>query len=307
MPNRVVGHFQLAMGQASSRTGSSVASPHQTAPLENRVRLVWECEFCLDSRVDREQAARMPGTASCVAVITCLNEARTIAPLVAAVGRFLPSVIVVDDGSTDGSSSLASGAGAEVIAHRRNLGKGTALKTGLSRARQRGFEWAMLLDGDGQHAPGDLPAFWRCAQQTGAVLVVGNRMHDAKAIPWLRRQVNRWMSRQLSRRAGRYLPDTQCGFRLVHLETWATLPLSTEHFEIESEMLMVFLAAGHRVEFVPIRVIGRGHRSHICPVTDSLRWWKWWRQFKRPAGAVAPDDSEVRVPRSPTAHAQGTL
>ena len=127
--------------------------------------------------------------------------------------------------------------------------------------------------------PEDLPAFWRCAEQTGALLVVGNRMHDARAIPWLRRQVNRWMSRQLSRRAGRHLPDTQCGFRLIHLETWATLPLNTERFEIESEMLMAFLAAGHRVEFVPIRVIGSGHRSHIRPVADSLRWWKWWRQF----------------------------
>ena len=267
--------------------------------MQNRVRLVLEREFCLDSGVDREQAARMPGTASCVAVITCLNEAKTIAPLVAAVRRFLPSVIVVDDGSTDGSSSLARGAGAEVMVHRRNLGKGTALKTGLSRARQRGFEWAMLLDGDGQHAPGDLPALWRCAEQTGALLVVGNRMHDAKAIPWLRRQVNRWMSRQLSRRAGRHLPDTQCGFRLVHLETWATLPLSTEHFEIESEMLMVFLAAGHRVEFVPIRVIGRGHRSHIRPVTDSLRWWKWWRNFCRLT--IAGDRAGPNIRTSPPA------
>jgi len=228
-----------------------------------------------------------------------------MAPLVAAVGRYLPSVIVVDDGSTDGSSSLAGGAGAEVIVHRRNLGKGIALKTGLARARQRGFEWAMVLDGDGQHAPGDLPAFWRCAEQTGALLVVGNRMHNAEAMPGLRRQVNRWMSRQLSRHAGRHLPDTQCGFRLVHLETWATLPLITERFEIESEMLMMFLAAGHRVEFVPIQVIGRGTRSHIRPVTDALRWWNWWCRLKRPAGARAPGNLEVREPRPAAAHAPG--
>ncbi len=256
--------------------------------------------------MNRGQAGRVPGITKCVAVIACFNEAGTIAPLVAAVGRYLPSVIVVDDGSTDGSSSLAGGAGAEVVAHRRNFGKGTALKTGLLRARQRGFEWALVLDGDGQHAPGDWPAFWRCAGQTGALLVVGNRMHNAEAIPWLRRQVNRWMSRQLSRHAGRHLPDTQCGFRLVHLETWATLPLNTERFEIESEMLMVFLAAGHPVEFVPIRVIGRGRRSRIRPVTDSLRWWKWWRQLKRPAGACAQSDAKVRVPRPAAAQAQGS-
>ncbi len=67
----------------------------------------------------------------------------------------------------------------------------------------------------------------RCAGQTGASLVIGSRMHNARAIPWLRRQVNRWMSRQLSRCAGRCLPDTQCGFRLIHLATWAALPLQT--------------------------------------------------------------------------------
>ncbi|MGH9593770.1 MAG: glycosyltransferase, partial [Bryobacteraceae bacterium] len=103
--------------------------------MPNRVRSAPEREFCLDSGAEREQAGRVPGTTTCVAVITCFNEVRTIAPLVAALSRYLPWVLVVDDGSTDGSSSLASGAGAEVIAHRRNLGKGTALKTGLSWAR----------------------------------------------------------------------------------------------------------------------------------------------------------------------------
>jgi len=82
--------------------------------------------------------------------------------------------------------------------------------------------------------------------------------------------------------------------------------LKTEHFEIESEMLMAFLAAGHPVEFVYIRVIGRGHRSHIRPVTDSLRWWKWWRQLRRLAGACAPRDSEARVTPPAAAHAQGS-
>ena len=269
--------------------------PHRDQAMQNRAPLAPEREFCLDSMADREQAGRVPGTTTCVAVITCFNEARTIAPLVAAVGRYLPLVIVVDDGSTDGSSSLARGAGAEVIAHCQNLGKGTALKTGLARARKRGFEWALVLDGDGQHAPEDLPAFWQCAEQTGASLVIGNRMHNARAIPWLRRQVNRWMSRQLSRCAGRHLPDTQCGFRLVHLATWATLPLSAERFEIESEMLMVFLAAGHPVEFVPIRVIGRGYRSHIRPVADTLRWWKWWRNFCRLTTTGDPADSGIRT------------
>jgi len=272
---------------------------HQAMP--NPCSMDPEREFRLDSSAVREQAWRMSEITTCVAVIPCFNEARTIAPLVTAVRRFLSTVIVVDDGSTDGSSHLAGRAGAELIVHGRNLGKGTALKAGLSRARERGFAWALVLDGDGQHAAGDLPALWRCAEHTRALLVVGNRMHNARAIPWLRRQVNRWMSRQLSRRARRYLPDTQCGFRLVHLETWATLPLKAERFEIESEMLMAFLAARHPVDFVPIRVIGCNRRSHIHPLTDSLRWWKWWRQLKQSANAGAPKAAKVHVTLPATA------
>lgn len=203
----------------------------------------------------------------------------TIAPLIAAVRQYLPLVIVVDDGSTDGSADRARNAGALVVSHCQNLGKGAALRTGLWLAQKNSFEWAMTLDGDGQHASEDLPALIRCAGQTGAQLVIGNRMHNATAIPWLRRQVNRWMSRKLSRLAGHRLPDTQCGLRLIHLETWAGLPLVTERFEVESETLMAFLAVGRRVEFVPVRVIRSSRRSHIHPVTDTLRWFKWRRHF----------------------------
>jgi glycosyltransferase involved in cell wall biosynthesis len=237
---------------------------------------------------------------TCAAVIPCYNEGATIAALVAALRQYLPLVVVVDDGSTDGTAVAAANAGATVIRHGRNLGKGAALRTGLSHARKRGFEWVATLDGDGQHVPADLPAFLQCANQTGASLVVGNRMHNARAIPWLRRQVNRWMSRQLSRLAGRHLPDTQCGFRLIHLETWASLSLDTKHFEIESEMLMSFLEAEHQVAFVPIEVIGRGPNSHILPVADSSRWWKWWRGLKYSSpqpieiGSVERGDSRYR-------------
>jgi len=246
----------------------------------------------------------MIGWTTCAAVIPCFNEGASIAALVVAVRRQLPLVIVVDDGSTDDTAVLARDAGAMAVRHERNLGKGAALRTGLSQALKLGFEWAVTLDGDSQHAPGDLPAFLQCAEQTGALLVIGNRMHNARAIPWLRRQVNRWMSRQLSRRAGRHLPDTQCGFRLVHLKTWASLSLKTEHFEIESEMLMSFLAAKHQVAFAPIQVIGRARNSHIRAAADSLRWWKWWRGLEQPlrhpaeTGNAKGNDSRYRFKRA---------
>jgi glycosyltransferase involved in cell wall biosynthesis len=205
-----------------------------------------------------------------------LNEGRTIGSLVRSARRHISEVVVVDDGSRDNTAKEAAEAGAVVVSHERNLGKGAAVKTGLSMAVGRGFERAVLMDGDGQHQAGDIPAFVQKAQTTQAALVIGNRMHDALAIPWLRRQVNRWMSGQISRRVGRNLPDTQCGFRLLDLRIWAALPCHTRRFEIESEILIAFLEAGCRVEFVPIKVIGRAARSHINPLTDAWRWCKWW-------------------------------
>jgi glycosyltransferase involved in cell wall biosynthesis len=257
-------------------------------------RPTWLGRYCLDSRVGLAQAARMVGPKTCAVVIPCFNEGETIAALVTAVRQHLSMVIVVDDGSRDTTSAQASGAGARVLSHAGNLGKGAALRTGLRHALDQGFEWVFTMDGDDQHTADDLPAFVECAKQTGALLIVGNRMHNARSIPWVRRQVNWWMSRQLSRRAGKELPDSQCGYRLIHSGTWARLPLKTQHFEVESETLMAFLATGHPVAFVPIRVIGRGRNSHIDPVADALRWWRWWRNLHR--SSTQPDQAVRTTP-----------
>ena len=89
----------------------------------------------------------------CAVVIPCLNEGAGIAVLVSALRRQVPVVLVVDDGSTDDTALAAKSAGATVIHHERNNGKGAALRTGLSQLFKQGFEWAVTLDGDGQHAP----------------------------------------------------------------------------------------------------------------------------------------------------------
>jgi glycosyltransferase involved in cell wall biosynthesis len=218
--------------------------------------------------------------ATCAVVVPCRNEEATIAELVREARRVLPIVIVVDDGSGDLTAARAVEAGAQVVRREHKPGKGAALKAGIAAALTQDCKWALTLDGDGQHRPEDISGFLRCAEETGASLVVGDRMHCAKAIPWLRRSVNRWMSRRMSEAAGRLLPDSQCGFRLIHLQAWTALSLKTEHFEIESEVLLAFALAGHRIEFVPIQVIGKGSRSHIHPITDTWRWLQWWKRVR---------------------------
>jgi glycosyltransferase involved in cell wall biosynthesis len=223
----------------------------------------------------------MDWRSNCAVVIPCLNEQSTIAPLVRAVGAYFRTVYVVDDGSTDNTSETAREAGAIVLRHETNLGKGAALRFGWERAREAGFGWVLTLDGDGQHSAEDIPSFFECVEERGAALVVGNRMPGMEKMPWLRRHVNRWMSSRLSRLAGQRLPDSQCGYRLMRLEAWAKLPIATSHFEIESDVLLAFLQAGYRVEFVPVQVIYKTEQSKIHPIWDSWRWLSWWREAKR--------------------------
>ena len=137
------------------------------------------------------------------------------------------------------------------------------------------------MDGDGQHCAEDIPAFFDGAERTSAALVVGNRMAHAEQMPWVRRLVNRWMSRRLSRLTGQELPDSQCGFRLMDLRALAQVPLGTTHFEIESEVLLGYLRGGYKVQFIPIRVIYKAEQSKIQPLGDTVRWFRWWRRAKQ--------------------------
>jgi glycosyltransferase involved in cell wall biosynthesis len=217
----------------------------------------------------------------CAAVIPCLNEAAAIGKVVGGVRGHLPHVWVVDDGSTDATAKEAEAAGATVLRHDVPLGKGAALQDGWWAVRTAGFDWALTLDGDGQHATEDIPAFLEFVDRTGARLVSGNRMNNTRRMPPVRRLVNWWMSRQLSRVAETALPDTQCGFRLMNLSDWAALPVKASHFEIESEILIEFARAGHRIGFVPIQVIYSDERSKINPLRDTIRWFRWWQQNRR--------------------------
>jgi glycosyltransferase involved in cell wall biosynthesis len=209
----------------------------------------------------------------CAGVIPCFNEAANIATVIAAVKQVLPTVIVVDDGSTDATARTAEKAGGEVVSLAKNSGKGAALRAGWERARARNFEWVLMLDGDGQHSPDDIPGLFECAEKTGAKLVVGRR--NTEKMPPLRRLVNRFLSRQISKLTRTDVPDSQCGFRLAALEALMNLPITANHFEIESEMLVAFLGVGEIVKFVPIQTIYKSGASHIRPLADTWRWMRW--------------------------------
>ena len=223
--------------------------------------------------------------AECAAVIPCLDEADYISGLVTEVKCYLPEIIVVDDASKDRTAVLARESGARVLSHKHHRGKGAALDTGWQEAMRLGFKWALNLDGDGQHSPVDITRFLDSADKAPDVrLWVGNRFSQPRLIPPLRRAVNVYMSRRISTLAGVELPDTQCGFRLMHLQSWAALTCDAQYYEIESDIIVRFLAAGCQVRFVPIQVIYAGERSKIRPLRDAIRWLRWWRRTRRRVG-----------------------
>ena len=224
----------------------------------------------------------MDWNSACAAVIPCFNEAAHIGNVAANVQEHISRVIVVDDGSTDGTAEKAKKAGVEVLQLANNSGKGAALRRGWQRAHELGCTWVLMLDGDGQHAADDLPRFFDRAEKSSAALVIGNRMGNPQLMPPVRRYANRWMSQRISRLMGMELPDSQCGFRLAHLETLLGLPCWADRFEIESAMLVTFLAAGKRVEFIPVRTIYQNSLSKINPLTDSWRWLRWWLAQRTP-------------------------
>src|SRR5687768_2584929 len=113
--------------------------------------------------------------ADCIVIIPCLNERASIGLIVSGVRRYLPTVLVVDDGSVDGTAVVAERAGAEVIRFSLSQGKGAALQTGWDLACKRGFQWALTMDGDGQHSPSDIPVFLNGLQRSSSELIIGNR------------------------------------------------------------------------------------------------------------------------------------
>jgi glycosyltransferase involved in cell wall biosynthesis len=205
------------------------------------------------------------------ALIPAFNEAHSIARVVAGVSGCVAHVIVVDDGSTDGTAERARAAGAEVITHPVNQGKGTAIRTGLARALAADFTHVLMLDGDMQHLPEEAPALLDAASRTGADVVLGERVFSRARMPASRYHANRVGSRVLSWFIGTAVQDTQCGFRVFRADALRPLRLTASGYEVETEMLVKVRRRGGRVCRVPISAVYNGQTSKLRPMRDTTR------------------------------------
>lgn len=213
------------------------------------------------------------------AVIPTYQNAKTLLKVVADVHRVVDTVFVVDDGSNDGTAALLDKATGnerpeKVLTHPKNCGKGAALKTGLTYARQQGFRYAVTVDADGQHRANDIPALLKAVEEEPDALAIGSRGLQHENMPakstFANRFSNFWFALQTLQR----LPDTQSGLRIYPLRRLHGLRWMSARYEAELTLLVFSAWAGVKLLPVPVSVYypPRDQRvTHFRPGRDFTR------------------------------------
>lgn len=211
-----------------------------------------------------------------VILIPAYNEARTIHSVTQRALAQGHPVIVVDDGSTDGTAERIDSLPVTLLRNARNVGKAASLWRGMQYAIEQGAHAVITLDADGQHDPADIPRFIECARRHPGAIAVGSRLHAKGAIPPVRYRANRFANFWIAWAAGQPIIDSQCGFRLYPtglLQGRETQPGRRDGFVFESEILIDAGRAGVAIVAVPIAAIyeAKARPSHFRPVTDVVR------------------------------------
>ena len=205
-----------------------------------------------------------------LAIIPAYNEEPRIAPVVVGALEHIP-VLVIDDGSQDGTTRAAQEAGVQVIQQIPNQGKGVALRRGFQEALDAGYEAVITLDADGQHDAGEIPSFLEMFNKQKSDLIIGKR--DFNLIPPVRRMANSLGRWSFSWAMGQDIPDNQSGYRLLNGRMMEALLKSDESgFEFEVEMIVICIQLGYSLDWVPIETIYRDEGSHIHPLRHTLEF-----------------------------------
>jgi glycosyltransferase involved in cell wall biosynthesis len=189
-----------------------------------------------------------------VIVIPAYNEERFIGSVVLKARKFADTVVVVDDGSSDATGEIAGEAGALVERHALNQGKGGALNTGFRKARELGAQIVVVLDGDGQHSPGEIPKLIAPIEKGEADMVIGSRYLDRRsAVPRSRVFGHRVITFLTNFASGRRVTDSQSGFRAFSAHAIDEIAFTSRSFSVESEMQ--FLANRYSLRLMEVPVI----------------------------------------------------
>ena len=189
------------------------------------------------------------------ALVPALNEEVTIGSVVLQLKEYAGTVLVVDDGSIDQTSSVARMAGAEVIRLDENQGKAFAVQTGLNVLKERKLDAVVMVDGDGQHRISDIPEVIGPVLQGEADLVIGSRLiSNGHNIPAYRRLGQKALNQFTNIGAKERLTDTQSGFRAMNMNGLRNMDFNCTGYGIESGMIIHFASRGLIIKEVPIDV-----------------------------------------------------
>ena len=205
-----------------------------------------------------------------VAAIPCFNEERFIGSVVLKVKKYVDTVLVIDDGSSDASIEIASAAGAIVHGHGSNKGYGAAIRTAFDKAKEQGADVLVVIDGDGQHDGRDIPRLVKPVLDGEADVVIGSRfLGEASSAPLYRRLGQRILNVATNVGSGRRLSDSQSGFRAYSSRALGVLNLTENGMSVSSEMQFAIANKGLRVAEVPIEV-RYGDKSKRNPLAHGL-------------------------------------
>lgn len=206
-------------------------------------------------------------------VIPALDAEASVGGVVAGCREHLPDIVVVNDGSQDGTQSAAVAAGARVIVHDENRGKGAALKSGFRIAVEEKYDAVLTLDADGQHLPSEIPMFLEAFRETAADLIIGDRSHLWSGMVPRRRNANRFSAWAISKFAGVRVPDSQSGFRVYSTDMLRSMTIRANGFAAESEVIVRAGRTKRRIVSVPIELgfVNGLSTSHYRPLLDTIR------------------------------------
>jgi glycosyltransferase involved in cell wall biosynthesis len=209
-------------------------------------------------------------------VIPAYNPGGALSSVLDGVKRHIRAdrIVVVDDGSSDGTARLAEAAGVGLIRHETNRGKGEALKSGFAHLiGLEGVEAVFTIDADAQHDPGEIPSFARAFRAGRGDLLIGNRMDERAGMPPIRVLTNIVTSAVVSALARCRVEDSQSGYRLIATDVLRKIDLVTSRYETESEILIKASRIGATISSVPIRTIYGSEESTIHPFRDTVRFF----------------------------------
>ena len=216
-------------------------------------------------------------------LIPAFNAEKTISQLIEQISPFLnkKDILVVDDGSLDSTYEIAKSCGVNLLQHKKNKGKGEALKTGFKYALKEGYSGVITLDADLQHDPEFIPEFIKKTESgVNSDVLIGTRIINLKIMPF-----PRWLSNNLTSIIVSILGDTevrdsQSGYRYISAEVLKTVKLKTKKYELESELLIKAGRRKFKIDPVPISTIYEGSKSFINPLVDTGRFIKlMWKSL----------------------------